>query len=277
MRTIAERWRDQLEARAIPQPILDAAPESPWGFPPELFRVRAERAGSGPPTPTTLRALEALGDGGTVLDVGCGSGATSLPLAAAATHLTGVDGSPPMLAAFREAAAARGVDAATIEGAWPDVADRAPVCDVVVSGHVLYNVPELSPFLMALSAHAGRRVVLELTDRHPLAWMQDLWERFHGVRFPDGPTAGEAATIARETGAAVQREDRHVGEDRGTGGFARREDALALVRRRLCLPADRDAEIADALGDRLREDAQGLWSAGPAADVVVTLWWDVAG
>ena len=277
MTTTADRWREQLEARAIPQPILDAAPESPWGFPTELFRVRAQRAGSGPPTPTTLRGLEALGDGGTVLDVGCGSGATSLPLAAAATHLTGVDGSPPMLAAFREAAEARGVAADAIEGAWPEVADRAPMCHVVVSGHVLYNVPDLPPFLEALTAHAGRRVVLELTDRHPLAWMHDLWERFHGVTFPDGPAADDAAAVARETGAAVQREDRRVGEDRGTGGFSSREDALALVRRRLCLPADRDADLADALGDRLRSDAEGLWSAGPAADVVVTLWWDVAG
>jgi 2-polyprenyl-3-methyl-5-hydroxy-6-metoxy-1,4-benzoquinol methylase len=273
--TTAERWREQLQDRAIPQPILDAAPESPWGFPAELFRVRAQRAGSGPPTPTTLRALEALGEGGTVLDVGCGSGATSLPLAAATTRLTGVDGSPPMLAAFREAAAARGIEADGIEGAWPDAAGRVPVCDVVVSGHVLYNVPDLQPFLRALTAHAGRRVVVELTEHHPLAWMQDLWERFHGVRFPDGPTADDAAAVARETGAAVQREDRNVGEDRGTGGFSRREDALALVRRRLCLPADRDVELADALGDRLREDAEGLWSAGPAADVVVTLWWDV--
>ncbi|MGZ4132931.1 MAG: class I SAM-dependent methyltransferase [Actinomycetota bacterium] len=277
MTATADRWREPLEARAIPQTILDAAPESPWGFPPELFRVRAERAGSGPPTPTTLRALEALGEGGTVLDVGCGSGATSLPLAAAATHLTGIDGSPPMLAAFREAAAARWVEADAIEGAWPEAAGRAPACDVVVSGHVLYNVPDLPPFLEALTAHADRRVVVELTDHHPLFWMHDLWERFHDLRFPDGPTAEDAAAVARETGVALHREDRHVGEDRGTGGFSSRDDALALVRRRLCLPAERDAELADALGDRLRSDSEGLWSAGPAADVVVTLWWDVAG
>jgi SAM-dependent methyltransferase len=208
--------------------------------------------------------------------VGCGSGATSLPLAAAATHLTGVDGSPPMLATFREAAAARGVNADTIEGAWPEAAVRTPVRDVVVCGHVLYNVPDLPPFLEALTAHATRRVVVELTQRHPLSWMHDLWERFHGVTFPGGPTADDAAEVARGSGFDVRRDDRKVGADRGTGGFAHREDAVALVRRRLCLPADRDGEIADALGDRLRADPDGLWSAGPAEDVVVTLWWDVA-
>ena len=39
----------------------------------------------------------------------------------------------------------------------------------------------------------------------------------------------------------------------GSGGFARREDAIHSVRKRLCLPADRDPEIAEALGGRLRE------------------------
>jgi hypothetical protein len=43
----------------------------------------------------------------------------------------------------------------------------------------------------------------------------------------------------------------------------------------LCLPADRDDEIAAALGDRLAEHA-GLWSAGPAAQGIVTMWWPAA-
>ena len=40
--------------------------------------------------------------------------------------------------------------------------------------------------------------------------------------------------------------------------------------------ADRDAEIADALGGRLRE-TDGLWDVGPEERTVVTLWWDPAG
>ena len=42
------RWREQLEAWAIPTEILAAAPESPWAFPVGLFRSRARRAGSAP-------------------------------------------------------------------------------------------------------------------------------------------------------------------------------------------------------------------------------------
>jgi SAM-dependent methyltransferase len=270
------RWADQLEARAIPAPILEAAPESPWGFPPELFRVRADRAAATDPTPTVLRAREALPDGGSVLDVGCGGGAMSLPLADRAGSLVGVDGSAGMLATFAEMAAGRDVRVRTIEGAWPDVADTAPICDVVVCGHVLYNVPDLAPFVGALQDHAQRRVVIELTDRHPVSWMNDLWLRFHGVAFPDGPTADDAEAAIREVGIAPWREDRPATDERH-GGFERREDAVAFARRRLCLTADRDPEVAEALGDRLRA-VGGLWSAGPpGGHQVVTLWWDTSG
>ena len=59
----------------------------------------------------------------------------------------------------------------------------------------------------------------------------------------------------------------------GRGGFEQREDAVALIRRRLCLGPENDPEIAEALGDRLAE-REGLWSAGPPEQILVTLWWD---
>jgi formamidopyrimidine-DNA glycosylase len=60
----------------------------------------------------------------------------------------------------------------------------------------------------------------------------------------------------------------------GTVGFERREDALALVRRRLCLDPSRDEELAEALGERLaRRD--GAWSAGATGERgLATIWFD---
>jgi 2-polyprenyl-3-methyl-5-hydroxy-6-metoxy-1,4-benzoquinol methylase len=270
-----ERWRRQLTERRIPDRILEAAPESPYGFPAELFRRRAEAiTRSSETTPTIARAREALPPDGSLLDVGVGGGAASLPLAAekAARLIVGVDAQQDMLDTFESTATELGVEARTILGAWPDVAARTPDADVVVCGHVFYNVQDLEPFVLALDAHARRRVVVELTEQHPIAWMSGLWRSFHGIEWPQGPTADDALEALRDLGFIVRREDRTATGDRG-GGFTRREDAVALIRRRLCLGSDRDGEIDEALGDLLRTE-DGLWSSGPADRVVVTLWWD---
>src|SRR5256885_596520 len=99
----AQGWRRALADWAIPEEILAAAPESPWTFPVELFARRADAAPDAP-TVSNRKALEALHEGGAVLDVGCGAGAASLPLARRAGMLTGVDSSDGMLEAFRERA-----------------------------------------------------------------------------------------------------------------------------------------------------------------------------
>ena len=272
--TAAERWRAQLESWAIPDAILETAPQSPYGFPTELFRQRAASVSDREPTPTTRRALDALPGGGVVLDVGVGGGATSLPLAGRASTIVGVDEQSDMLREFETAARSAGVGAETVLGRWPEVEARTTGADVVVCGHVVYNVADLTPFVRALDGHAALRVVLELTDVHPLAWMADLWKRFHGLERPSGPSVADVDAVLRETGLEPRRGDRTARDDERAGGFDRRDAAVALIRRRLCLPADRDDEIAEAMGDRLRAH-DGLWSSGPSERTLVTLWWDV--
>ena len=115
---------------------------------------------------------------------------------------------------------------------------------------------------------------MELTAEHPLAWMNGLWRDLHDVTFPGGPTVEDAVEALLELGFAVDREEHGEAAARG-GGFERREDAVGLVRKRLCLPAERDDELVEALDDRLRQDPEGLWSAGPATQTLVTLCWDV--
>lgn len=266
--TAAEQWTDALAAWAIPPRILRAAPESPWGYPVALFARRAD-ATSVELTVSHRRALEALPEGGTVLDAGCGAGAASLPLARRAGRLVGVDPSPEMLAAFRVRGEAAGVAVTTLAGAWPAAAARAPIADVVVCHHVAYNVPDLSAFARGLTAHARVRVVMELTAEHPLTPLNDLWRRFHGLARPARPTADDAVAVLREAGLAPQRE---LWVASAFNPYTRHDELIAWTRRRLCLPAARDPEIAAALAQRIVHGPEGTVTLPPPQ--VVTLWWD---
>jgi hypothetical protein len=174
-----------------------------------------------------------------------------------------------MIASFLEAAAGAGLEADGVQGRWPEVAGRVGPADVVVCHHVLYNVADLAPFATALTGHARRRVVVELTDRHPLVELAPLWRRFHGLERPSGPTAGDAAAALAALGLEPRRED-WVSDDRY--GFDDLEELVAFTRRRLCLPADRDAEVAEALLEAGTHQEGGVWvGAGPRR--VTTLSW----
>jgi SAM-dependent methyltransferase len=264
-----DRWREQLEGWAIPEEILAAAPESPWGFPVGLFRSRARRAGSKPATPSNLEAARHLPPGGSVLDVGAGGGAASLPLAGVAGRLVAVDESPEMVASFLAAAEAAGVPAEGVEGPWPEVAGRVGPADVAVCHHVLYNVADLGPFAAALTGHARRRVVAELTDRHPLAGLAPLWRRFHDLARPDGPGADDAVAALAELGLEVDRQD---WENQDRFGFDDFDELVAFTRRRLCLPAGRDPEVAEALVAHGTHQVDGIWVSGQPRRLTTLSW-----
>jgi len=264
-----QRWREQLDGWAIPSEILAAAPESPWGYPVGLFRSRARRAGSRPATPSNLEAARSMPQGGSVLDVGAGAGAASLPLAGLAGRLVAVDESPAMVASFLAAAEAAGVPAEAVEGRWPEVAGRVGPADVVVCHHVLYNVADLAPFALALTGHARRRVVAELTDRHPLAGLRPLWRRFHDLDRPTGPGADDAVAALGAAGLEVDRQD---WEQPDRFGFDDFDELVAFTRRRLCLPSARDPEVAEALLDEGTRQVDGVWVSGQPRRVTTLSW-----
>lgn len=252
------RWADALAALAIPDAILAAAPVTPHGFDVGMFRRAADQAESAE-TPSQRVAREALPDGGSVLDVGCGGGAGAMPLVPPAGRVIGVDEGADMLEAFAERAEARGVAHSQIPGRWPDVAGQVPPVDVVVCHNVFYNVPDLGPFTRALTEHARARVVVELGQEHPLAWMNPYWQHLHGLDRPEGPVADDAVAVVRSLGLDVQAEqwERPWRPDRTD------EELVEQVRHRLGLGPDRDAEIAELM----------VRHPPPATRRLVTLWW----
>ena len=256
----ADRWAEELAGWAIPPEILAAAPESPWTFSPGLFQ--APDPDDAADSPSRQRALEALEEGGTVLDVGAGAGAAGLPLAVAgrARRLTAVDQSGDMLAALRARADQLGVDHVEVLGPWPEVAPAVPPADVVVCHHVFYNVSDLVPFARALTDHARQRVVVELTATHPRTSQTPLWQRFHNLGRPVGPTADDARAVLAEAGLDVAAQS-FLAPARDGGD---RAAWVAQLRRHLCLPAARDPEIDALLPDR----------AQLAPREIVALWWE---
>src|SRR5947199_335973 len=203
-------WAEALCSWSLPARIRHVAPAGARSPDPVIFRRRAEFSMRQGPTAFRRRALEALPDQGTVLDVGVGAGAGSLPLAPPAQRVVGVDRSEAMLREFRSCAEAFGISVVAILGVWPDVAHEVDIADVVVCQHVLYQVANLSPFVKALGSHARQRVVIELTAHHPQAWTADLWLRFHGLERPTHPTADDAEAALQELGLPVEREDELV-------------------------------------------------------------------
>ncbi len=236
----ARTWAELQRGRGVPPEILALAPADPWHHDPARF-VAPDEPGD---TPSRRAALDLLGAGGSVLDVGCGGGEAAFALVGHMTGVVGVDRQADMLAVFAGTARARGVPFRTVEGRWPDAAAAAGPADVVVSHHVLHNVVDLPPFLLALTAAARRGVVVEMLGQHPMAWLDPLWERFHGLRRPRPATTDDALAVLAELGVApaVTRWERRTPP---------RQDPV-WVARRLCLPADRVPEVDAALDELVR-------------------------
>jgi len=266
---LLDRWRDELAAWAIPEHITAAAGESPWVLPRQVFARRADRLAAAPAGPSYRRSMAALDPPGSVLDVGAGAGAACIPLLSRTTALIAVDTDTQMLDLLAERSSALAGKVRLVKGTWPEAAPDAAPADLVTCFNVVYNVPDILPFLAALTASSRRQVVIELTAEHPLVSMNELWMRFHGLARPQGPTADDLLDILAAMGiqASSERWERPGGADYGS--FAELTD---VTRRRLCLPPERADEVARALVATGTDPEQPTDLATSRREMV-TVWW----
>ena len=238
--TAADRWRDALAAWALPSHIVGAAAESPWRHDVARFAVddTIDRD-----TVSARWSREVLPpQGGTVLDVGCGGGRSVAPLIPPATEVIGVDRTGAMLDEFVDAATRAGVARRTVHGAWPDVMSTTPAADVAICHHVLYDVADVEPFLVALTARARLAVVVEIAVRHPMTAWNEAFEHFWDIERPAGPTHLDLVAVVRELGLDPEYTVSHRGALSRFG--ADPDNVVPVARRRLALSGERDDELA---------------------------------
>ena len=259
METIAgDKWRKSLAAWSIPSDILRQAPESPWIHPPVMFQIPSEIEDS----ISHQRARESIPQGGSILDIGCGGGIAAFAVTPPASQVIGVDHQAEMLEMFSENARQRNVRSEIFEGFWPALEAQVPVADVVAAHHVVYNVPEIEDFILAMNRHARKRVVIEMPQMHPLTTAAPLWKRFWNLDRPSDPTPSDVMCILEELGIEAHLE---LWE-----GSMRSEADLAsqahFSRIRLCLPASREGEVLEFLRDQPKVAIRKL----------ATIWWDIS-
>ena len=258
-----DEWRAALRLSEVPQSIRDNAPEPEVSLEPERFRWKPEEDAKQPVRPSRRRALEALPEGGSVLDVGVGGGASSLGLVPKVGLIVGVDPLAGMLESFEASAVVAGVATRTVLGTWPEVAGEVEAAVVAVCHHDVYRVTEIEDFVTAMTERARRRVVVELSAHSPLAALNPLWKIIHGIDRPDFEVADMVEAVLVSMGLEVQRDDivlpPRVQEVT--------PQLVAFSRRRLYVGPERDPEIGQFLRTREVKEHRvaALWWPGAAA------------
>ena len=106
-------------------------------------------------------------EGKTALDVGCGAGLLTEPLARLGANVTGIDASPEVIAVAREHAAAIGLE---IDYRVGDVQTLEREFDLVTAMEVIEHVADPQLFVKALAKRLARDGLLVMSTPNATSW-----------------------------------------------------------------------------------------------------------
>lgn len=122
--------------------------------------------------------LRALGEPGSVLDVGSGSGTLAIRLAQEGFDVCGLDVSAEALRQARERAEASGVTVRWSEGFAEHIPFEDETFDYVTCCHTLEHVKDLSQAARELKRVARRRLVVLVPRQKPRRYMENYHTHF---------------------------------------------------------------------------------------------------
>jgi SAM-dependent methyltransferase len=234
-----------------------------------LWRRRAAAAlASDRQTPTLDVIARLAGPGGSVLDIGAGTGRASLPLAQAGHPVTALEPSKTMLEGLADAGL--GLPLTVIEGRWPESKESVETHRVVMCAHVVFDVGEIGPFLTAMNERAAGGVVIEMTDRHPWVHLGPYYRSLHALERPRGPGWEDLVEVVHEV----------VGVDPTVEQWQRPTDLwfesvdeiVQFYGKRLLIGPDRWTELRALLEPDL-VSGPGGHQVGTESRDLVTIWW----
>jgi SAM-dependent methyltransferase len=249
--------------------LLDAAPQSPYGWPASLWQRRAAAAlASDRQTPTLDVIARLAGPGGSILDIGAGTGRASLPLAQAGHPVTAIEPSETMLAGLADATV--GLPVTVVEGRWPESKNLVEVHDVAMCAHVVFDVAVIGPFLIAMNERAAAGVVIEMTDRHPWVHLGPYYRALHALERPVGPGWEDLVAVVHEV-IGVDPTVEHW--QRPTDlWFKSVDEIIEFYAKRLLIGPERWAELRALLEPDI-VGGPGGYQVGTENRDLVTIWW----
>lgn len=155
--------------------------------------------------------------GRSALDVGCGAGLLTEPLARLGARTTGIDAAPENIGAARAHAAAMGLDIEYVAGGIEDLAGRQ--FDLVVSMEVIEHVASPANFVAGLAGALapGGLMILSTPNRTALSHLAMITLGEGGGAIPRGTHDWQAFLTPEELTGLLQAAGLEVGDLRGLG------------------------------------------------------------
>lgn len=193
----AERYTARVAAvEAQLDRIFGSVPEDFWGRYAAYFKPRLDPRRELTPDLDLIASFINAED--VLIDVGGGGGRCSLPIALRCREVINIEPSPEACAVFRESAAKSGIaNARCIQTRWPVSGVEGDITLVV---NVTYYMRNIVPFIEALEAASGRRVMIVVNSWTALYQYADLFKVAHGEEMEQWPNFPELLPVLWEMG-----------------------------------------------------------------------------